>query len=147
MAEMLRIESDGPVITATNFWSTDLARTGKFYLSLNAGAFRLLVPPQHTGALRDMRAAHTCVVSRGPYPELRLADALEVLFDDGTDAPFSLHLSPGGIDRMPLDTDTAETWVLSAWTHRVGTTATLALERPCHYRRSRRLPDLRPWQP
>ena len=86
-------------------------------------------------------------MSRGPSPERRLPDALEVLFDDGTDDPWSLHLSPQAVDRMPLDTDSAQPWVLSVWTHRVGTTATKALETPCHYRRVRRLPDVLPWQP
>ena len=94
--------------------------------------------------VREMRTAHTCVVSRGPYPGLG-PDMLEIFFDDGSDTPFSLHLSPGAIDRMPLDRDTLETWVLSVWTHRVGTSASKALELPCHYRRVRRLPALRPW--
>lgn len=145
MAETLRIVNAGPLITATNYWQTTMARSGKFYLSLNAGAFRLLLPPQHGGALREMRTAHTGIVSRGPYPDLRLQDALEILFDDGSESPFSLHLAPGAIDRMPLDTDTAQPWTLSVWVHRVGETATQALTLPCYYRRVRRLPDMRPW--
>ena len=72
MAEpLLFIDNDGPAITRTNYWSTDLARRGTFYLSANAGAFRLLVPPQHQGTLHDMRSAKVCVVSRGPYPDLQ----------------------------------------------------------------------------
>jgi hypothetical protein len=145
MAETLFIENDGPVITTTNFWRTEMARAGKFYLSTNAGAFRLLVPPQHTGVLKDMRGARACVVSRGPYPGMG-PDMLELLFDDGSQDPFSLHLSPGAVDRMPTDQDSAYTWTLSVWTHRVGHAATKALEVPCHYRRVPRLPDLRPWQ-
>ena len=81
MAEtVLRIENDGPLILSTNFYHTDLARRGLFYLSLNAGAFRLLVPPQHLGAVREMRTARDVVVSRGPMTlEGRaLPDALEL---------------------------------------------------------------------
>jgi hypothetical protein len=146
MAEILTIDNDGPLITATNFWRTDMARAGQFYLTIHAGAFRLLVPSQHLDTVCDMRAAHTCVVSRGPSPALRLPDALDILFDAGTQDPFSLPLAPDTVDRMPTDQDRAYTWTLSVWTHRVGNAATKALELPCHYRRVWRLPDLCPWQ-
>jgi len=131
MPDLLTIINDGPLITSTNYWQTDMAKAGKFYLSTNAGCFRLLVPARHLGSLRDMRAAQTCVVSRGPSPDLRLPDALEVLFDDGTEDPWALHLAPGAIDRMPLDQDALQAWTLAVWIHRVGTTATKALEKPC----------------
>jgi hypothetical protein len=146
---ILRIENDGADISTTNYWQTTLVRAGKFYLSLNAGAFRLLVPPQHQHCVQDMRTASMVVVSRGPLTlqGQKLPDAVELLFDDGTEEPFSLHLSPGQIDHMPLDTDSARAWVCTVWTHRVGQIASKALELPCHYRRVRQLPDLRPWMP
>lgn len=150
MAETtLTITNDGPLIVTTNFWQLDMARAGKFFLSTNAGAFRLLVPQQHLGAVRDMRGAHTVVVSRGPMTlEGRaLPDALEMLFDDGTEDPWSLHLTPQAVDRMPLDTDSAQEWTCTVWTHLVGERCRQALTKPAHYRRVRRLPDLRPWQP
>src|SRR5438309_12065291 len=74
-----------------------------------------------------------------------LPDALELLFDDGSDDPWSLHLSPGQVDRMPLDTDSAQGWTCTVWTHLVGERCRLVLTKPTHYRRVRRLPDLRPW--
>jgi hypothetical protein len=146
MTEQLIIHNEGPEITGTNFWMTANARAGKFYLTSNAGAFRLLVPTMQTGNLRDMRAATVCVVTRGPYPGLRLPDALELLFDDGSPSPFALYLSPGALDRMPLDTDRECEWVLSVWTHVVQERCKKELERPCHYRHVRSLPDLRPWR-
>jgi hypothetical protein len=149
MAEILQIENDGPLITSTNFYHTEMARTGKFYLSSNAGAFRLLVPPQHLGAVREMRSARDVVVSRGPMTlqGQQLPDALEVLFDDGSEDPFSMHLSLGQVDRMPLDTDTLQEWTCTVWTHLVGERCRQVLSKPAHYRRVRRLPDLRPWHP
>jgi len=45
------------------------------------------------------------------------------------------RLVAGALDRMPLDQDTMQTRTLTVWTPRVGTTATKALELPCHYRR------------
>lgn len=149
MAETLIITNDGPLVTRTNFWSTEMARAGKFYLSTNAGAFRLLVPQQHLGVVRDMRTAREVVVSRGPMTlqGVTLSDALELLFDDHTNDPFSLHLSPGQVDRMPLDTDSAEEWTCTVWTHLVDERGRQALTKPAYYRRVRRLPDLRSWQP
>jgi hypothetical protein len=142
---LLRIENDGPLVANTNFWSTAAAKAGKFFLSINAGAFRLLVPSQHQGALREMRSAHTVVVSRGPWPAQRLADALELLFDDGSEDPFSLHLSPEACDRLLPDTDSAREWTCSVWVHLVGERCRQALTKPAYYRRVRHLPDLRPW--
>lgn len=149
MAEKLRIENDGALILRPNFWATEMARAGKFYVSTNAGVFRLIVPQQHVGSVREMRTATTVVVSRGPLTlqEQQVPDALEILFDDGTDDPFSLHLSAGQVDRMPLDTDSAQEWGLAVWTHLVGERGRVGLTKPAHYRRVRRLPDLRPWQP
>lgn len=149
MAETLIIENDAALIVSTNFWQTEMARAGKLYLSTNAGTFRLLVPQQHLGTVREMRTARNVVVSRGPMTleGQRLPDALELLFDDGTDEPFSLHLSPGQLDRMPLDSDSTQAWTCTVWVHHVGERGRQVLTKPAHYRRVRRLPDLRPWQP
>lgn len=145
MAATLIIQNNGPEIVHTTYWQTALARAGLFFLSVNAGAFRLLVPPRHVGMVREMRTARACVVSRGPYPALGFTDGLELLFDDGTPEPLSLHLSHEAVDRMPRDADSAQEWMLSVWTHLVQERCTKVLERPCHYRRVHSLPDLRPW--
>lgn len=94
-----------------------------------------------------MRMAWRCVVSRGPSPALHMPDARELLFDDGHETPCSLHLSLEEMDRMPLDQDSRQTWTLAVWTHRVGTTGCKVLEKFCHDRGVRQLPDVRPWQP
>ena len=54
--ELLQIENHGPLVVATNYFRTDLARAGALYLSVNAGAFRLLVPAVQRAAISDMRA-------------------------------------------------------------------------------------------
>jgi hypothetical protein len=41
MNSMFIIENDGPGITKTNFWETDWNARGLFFLSANAGAYRL----------------------------------------------------------------------------------------------------------
>jgi len=38
------IENDGPDIVTTNYWTTEHEQRGLFYVSINAGTCRLLVP-------------------------------------------------------------------------------------------------------
>jgi hypothetical protein len=147
MTDLLRIDNDGPRILGSNFWGSEVERAGKLYVSLHAGAFRLLVPASYERFMLEMATGRGVAVSRGPWPAMRLADAFEVLWDDGTSDAFALHLSPESFDRLPAPGDVAGEWVFSAWTRpRGGDRPRLALARPCRYRLSQRLPDLRPWQ-
>lgn len=138
----LEIRNDGPEILSTNYFATPHAAAGKLYLSVNAGAFRLLVPAPQAGLLAEMRTAAGCAVTRGRWQG---ADALEALFDDGSKSPFAVHLGPGSFDRYPTDADAAGEWVLTVWAPGQGGVPLKALSRPCRYRRGRALPDLRPW--
>ena len=101
MPDTVTISNDGPEIVETTYWQTDLAHAGTCYLSPHAGCFRLLLPPQQVGAVRAIRMALRCVVSRGPYPARHWSDALELLCEDGHTAPFRLPVSPEALDRMP----------------------------------------------
>lgn len=142
----LRIDNDGQRVVSTTYWTTEHAARGLLYLSVNAGAFRLLVPPSiESHVLPGFGGATSAVVSRGPWPAEGLADALEILLDDGSDEPWSCHLDPSQCDRLPLDADALRPWSLTVWVRGEGNTgARCLLELPCQYRRSTRLPDLRP---
>ncbi|MDX9788933.1 MAG: hypothetical protein RBT11_19320 [Desulfobacterales bacterium] len=39
---LIQISNDGPEILSTNYWETEHAKKGFLYMSINAGAFRLL---------------------------------------------------------------------------------------------------------
>jgi hypothetical protein len=146
MPFVLTVENDGSLVLASNFWGSEYDRAGTFIVSTNAGAFRLLVPQSHEGSVIDMAAGKGVAVSRGPWPDAGLADAFEVLFDDGTSDAFALHLSPESFDRPPAAGDVAGEWAFTAWLAPLaGGGPRLALGRPCRYRLSERLPDLRPW--
>jgi hypothetical protein len=146
MTDLLRVENDGPRILSTNYWGSDLERAGKLYVSLNAGAFRVLVPATMEFGVSEMATGKGVAVSRGPWPVMRLPDAFEVLWDDGTPDPFALHLSPESFDSLPAPGDVGGEWVCTVWTHPRGDDRPrLVLKRPCRYRLSKRLPDLRPW--
>jgi len=140
---MLRIANHGPLIVRTNYWETELAMAGKLYVSIKAGAFRILLPQAHESSLEDMRAAREIVISRGPWPAARLDDAIEILFDDRSEYPYSMHLSPESFDRLPLDSDAAGEWVCSVWTAPRRGYPHKALERIAYYRRVSRLPCLK----
>ena len=143
----LLINNHGPLITATNYWRTDAATAGNLYLSTNAGAFRLLVPPLLETIISDLATGREAVISRGPWPAARRDDALEILLDDGTANPWSCHLDANSVDRMPLDTDAGKEWVFTVWTRprRAGDRPHKALERKAFYRRVPQLPWLKPW--
>ncbi len=116
MPEQIIIKNNGPEILETNYWQTSYAQAGKFYLSINSRAFRLLVPIGQEAAVNEMRTAVEIVISRGPWPAAGKAEAVEILFDDYSDAPYSLQLSPEQIDRLPPASDSGrEDLTFSAW--------------------------------
>jgi hypothetical protein len=138
------IRNHGPLILSTNYWDLPARPGEQLYVSINAGAFRVLLRPAAEQYTDDMRAATICVVSRGPWPAVGLVDAVEILFDDGTDDPFALHLQIESFDRLPLDSDAGREWILSVWTQPRRDRPHKALERPCWYRRVPRIPWLKP---
>jgi hypothetical protein len=141
---IITVSNHGPLITATNYWDSELARLSKLWVSVNAGAIRILLPPSLYGALADMRTARECVLSRGPWPEERQADAIEILWDDGSDLPYALHLTPASFDLLPAQPEPRREWVVSVWTVKDGKPHK-ALERICHWRRVERIPCLLAW--
>lgn len=147
MASMiLTIDNNGAAITSTNFWSTEYAGRGAVYVTQNAGAFRLLLPPALEEILADLASAKLVIVSRGPWPAQHRDDAIELLVDDGTDSPYALHIGTEQIDRLPLDTDADREWHCTVWIRGADDAPTPVIDRPARYRRVRNIPDLSPWK-
>jgi hypothetical protein len=136
----LYIKNDGPRIAATNYWESGYARAGIFYISVNASTFRLLVPSVRRNTLADMRTAHEVVISRGPWPAAGRQDAIELMFEDGSDVPFALHVGTEQIDRLPLASDVGREVRCTVWT--AGPVEALSL--PAYYRIVERLPCMEP---
>ena len=88
----LMIRNQGQILVETNYWDSPHAQAGHFYLSWNAGAGRLLIPDAQKAILRELRGAREVIVSRGPSVNEGGRDALELLWEDGSDAPFVVHL-------------------------------------------------------
>lgn len=153
----IQVTNHGPLITSTNYWDSELAAASKLYCSVNAGAIRVLLPPSAYGALADMRAAKECVLSRGPWPDAprpagdrsRLSETpegIEILWDDGSDSPFALHLTAASFDLLPAEPAPGREWVCSTWVAKDGRPHR-ALDRICHWRHVPKLPWLKPWTP
>ena len=90
---ILSFENDGPTIVRTNFWDTVLAKKGGMYVYPNARSVRLLVPAHHVEEVRHgINGSYEVIVTRDLGPQGHCPYAMELLFEDGSAAPFSLHV-------------------------------------------------------
>jgi hypothetical protein len=144
MAQIISVQNHGPLIVASNYWASDLAAAGKLWVSVNAGAIRVLLPRARWSDVNDMRQAKYCVLSRGPWPAEGQPEGIEIMWEDGSDAPYALHLTPASFDVLPGEPEAGREWVLSVWTEKDGVPHK-AIERICHWRRVAKIPSLAPW--
>lgn len=106
----IAVSNDGAKIVETNFFESEYAKSGKPFCSCNAGCIRVLVPSLQRGMIEEVRSAKYVILSRGPWPEMRLPDAVEMLFEDGSGSPFVLHLSPQSFDLLPGEPPPGREW-------------------------------------
>lgn len=137
---LITIKNNGPDIESTNYWDTEHAARGFVYLTVNAGAYRLLLPELYLSALVDMMQAKYVVISRGPWPDKGKADALEIMFEDDSDSPYAIHIVPEQCDRLPGNQDTNKERPFTVWARDGETGAKKALELPCWFRMVKRIP-------
>lgn len=113
---MIEIQNRGQALVATNYWDTPHAQAGYCYLSWNASAARLLVPDPQKSLLREMKGATEVIISRGPWAAQGGREALELLWEDGSDEPFCLHLVTEQCDRLIPETDQGGGFVVIVYT-------------------------------
>ena len=136
---LIKIENDGSEIVSTNYWDLEHAARGFCFLSLNAGTARLLVPKPMEPQIPEMTAAVSlAIITRG---EFKGRESLEIMFEDGSNSPFALHMSTEQVDRLFSDADRHKEFRLSIWTQ-----GGKQAEFPCRYRKAKRLPYLKPWE-
>ena len=133
----------GSLIVSSTYWGSDAETAGKIWVSCNAGTIRVLMPRTARAAIEDMRAAKYVICSRGPWPEQKLDSAVELLFEDDSDSPFVLHLSPESFDALPAEPPPDRAWLLAVWDLKKGKPHR-AVERPCFWRRVPEIPWLKP---
>lgn len=125
----------GADITGTNYFQSNHAASGLFYVSWNASTARILVPDSRISEIDEMRTGRICVISRGRFKGV---DALELMFDDESDQPYALYLDIRNTDRVIKPRN--EPFKVAAWTSQ-GKVA----EWVGKYRVVKRLPCLAPW--
>jgi hypothetical protein len=137
---MIRIDNHGPLIVGTDYWDSEYAAEGTLLLSPNAGVIRCLLPPALYPVVGELRRAEYAIVSVGPWQG---RPAVEILWEDHSDAPHAWHLTADSCLLVPGDPGEQE-WVIACWISRRGQPHK-ALERPCHWRRVPTIPCLLPW--
>jgi hypothetical protein len=135
--DVITIGNDGQSIATTDFWGSELEFNGFFFLSWNAGAARLLVPDCHKASLRDMKTAAYAILSRGKYNG---HDAIEILFEDNSDAPYCVQILAEQCDRLLPAHEQGGGFTVAVWT-REG----LQISMPGKYRVVHSLPCGEPW--
>ncbi|TNH04953.1 hypothetical protein FHQ26_05505 [Testudinibacter sp. TR-2022] len=105
---MLQIANNGAEISATNFWDSEYNVRGLAYLSINAGALRLLLPTKIAALHLEsdiLVGVETSIVPSLFYPGNK--DYVDVVFEDGSPTPFSLSLDLSKQVDRKIDTDKA----------------------------------------
>lgn len=93
---MIIVQNNGEELISTNYWETELALAGYFFVTANAGCLRVLVPPMHENSIQEMRTGRRVLIEPSIY-EPRVA--LDFIFDDGTKNPFTLSIERAMMDR------------------------------------------------
>ncbi len=137
---MLQIKNLKSSIISTNYWSTDYAMYGYYFLSINAGAFRLLVPDQHIKVIKEFATAEYCIISKGPAIAPASDFTLELLFEGHTQTPYMLCLSSEQVDRVPGKTDEGRCFPLTIWKN----PCQKVIEMDAYFRVVNRIPYLEP---
>jgi len=127
-------------IVETNYWGTERARNGVFYLSWNAGAARLLVPSAQTPSIAEMRSAKYVVISQGKDRQNGWRDVLELMFEDHTDTPFCIVIGGNQTDRLLPAADQRADLIFTVWTEKGE-----QLSIPGKYRQVKGIPCMKPW--
>jgi hypothetical protein len=133
--------NNGPEIYHTNYWDSSFAQQGQYYLTWNDKVARLLVPETREDDLPDMAAAKDIILSQGPWREHDDQLGWELLFDDGSKAPFCLHLSQAQTDTSIPQAAEGEAFKLAIWTRKGR-----ELQFNARFRRVEAIPYLEPWR-
>lgn len=146
---MLNIVNNDKNIVETNFWNMPMFQD-RFFISFNAGACRILLPPCYEKDLADMKAAKQIVISYGlGSGAMSTTPMYEVMFDDESSCPYCLHSLSGAADRSVSASDHGRKIELSIWLPKPNTgkmQARCVFRRKAFIRTPVSIPCLKPWR-
>ena len=142
------IQNRGPSQIKTNYWRSDMERSGRYHCSVltEAGELHLLLPRKFADIADDAKRADCALVSVGPEPKKKAKHAIQFLFEDHSQKPLALVLAGNACDNLPYELSPDLDWKLSVWVLR-DDKPFRALHLPCQCRRSASLPDFSPFDP
>ena len=143
---LIVVSYEGQQLIATNYWTTELAAKGFFYLSANAGAFGLLVPKAQESTIAEMKTAQFCAITKG-FSQQRGGNMFEMLFDDNTKTPFQLLLCEEQLNHEWIQGDVGKEYRLDIYTIPASAKEpAVAHSMPCGVRNAVYVPYLKPWR-
>lgn len=131
------VSNNGQEIVSTDFWESKWNDNGMLYLSVNAGAFRLLVPDNcRDFDLNEVNTAKVIVISTGKG--MGRECVFEILYDDYTNSPYSMHFGTEQSDRIPTESKGEFRFII----YKKGMEK--VLDTKCYYRKVNKIPCLKP---
>ncbi len=127
---MFTISNVGNDIVATDFFNK---KNTSFLVSVNNGAFRILLPKNLEYVIPEMKTGKYAIVSIN-------SEWIEILFEDSSDSPFALHSTKSAIV-MPFNENRLSNLTLSVWIE----PCQKVLEIPCKLRKVSQIPNMQPW--
>lgn len=144
--ELLTIGNNSQEITSTNYWESMYNAEGFFYISINAGCVRLLVPERYsidTQFFDDTLSAKQIVLSMlKKYLQEEKRHSVELMFDDHSENPYCIHVAPNQIDRLLLPEDNNKVMRFIAYAKGLR----IIQDTRCGFRFVNKLPCLLPWK-
>ena len=134
---MLTIQNDRNKIISTNYWASELNSKGLYYISINAGTFRILVPDIYEDLKSEFETGKDIIITTGKEQG---SDAVEILFDDHSSDPFRLLVDQQQLDRIPINKDYNKFHSLLMYTK----DCKLILSSKVYLRKVKNLPCLKP---
>jgi len=128
----LMIGNKGAAVASTNYWMTEYAENGIYFMSVNAGACRLLVPSSEAEDVEEMATGGQVQITVGFSVEHQ-QHCMEIVFFDGTDSPFHLLIGCNQWDMIPKAGDR---WRFTVWVEGDGGQPVPVLDLPCEVRKA-----------
>lgn len=136
--QVITVKNRGSAIEETNFFETEHARNGCFYISFNAGTARVLMPKKILEKA-DISDDVTEVIITYGYWDRAEDYGFELLFEDNTVHPFCMYTQINMVNRL-LKNKVVHTLPLHIYSED-------GLERifKARYRRRNTIPYMKPW--
>jgi hypothetical protein len=145
LGNYITVDNNGPLLVRTNFWESPVDSQGALFCSVNANAIRLLVPRALEHFIEEMRTGSEVLVTRGDWPAEDRKNALELMWEDGSVAPFAIQLCPEQLDRLIPEENAGQQLTCLVYIRGYAGIPLLAGEWPARFRVANQIPCLRRW--